>query len=276
VSWCDSLLWSIRPDCRADAAAILAEVAAADGRGLHRDNLDDSVHEMFARWLELDRLPIDMHTPQIAIVSVVGPLVNRITPISASYPLLTEAFERLQADTNVRAVVVRFKSPGGTVSGLEECAKALDRLSDAKLTIAQNDGGCYSAAYFLACHCGEIYSSETDHIGNIGTVSSLDDYSELYKSIGVRTVTSRTGPIKGLGIMGDPITDPQQAFLQHMVDAHFDDFKAAVVNGRSMTEEQFAAVSDGRWWLGREAQPLGIIDRVSTLSETLKAIESFV
>lgn len=273
MSWSDSLLWSIRPDCRSEASELMKRLTV-EGRGLHRDSMQDEWTRYIAKVLDMDMLPIDMHGERIAVVSVVGPLVNEVNPWTANYPLLTQAFNRLQADNNILAVVVRFKTPGGTVSGLAECCLALNKLSDSKLTIAQNDGGCYSAGYFMASHCGEIHCSATDHIGNIGTVISLDDYSELYKENGIRSVTKKTGPIKGLGIFGDPITDVQETFLQHMVDEHFAEFRNAVMSGRQMTDEQFAAVSDGRWWLGREAISNGIIDRISTLGETLQLIES--
>lgn len=275
MTWSDSLLWSIRPDCRTEAAEAMQRIQV-DSRGLHRDTMDEAWHDYVAKALDVDRLPIDMHTPQIAVVSVIGPLVNQITPFAASYPLLTEAFDRLGADNNIAAVVARFKTPGGTVSGLDSCAKSLSKLAETKLTVAQNDGGCYSAGYFLASQCGEIRSGRTDHIGNIGTVISLNDVSEMFKDAGIRSVTKKTGPIKGLGIFGDPITDAQEVFLQHMIDEHFAEFRDAVVSGREITDEQFAAVSDGRWWLGREAIANRIIDHVSTLSETLQQIESIL
>lgn len=273
MTWSDSLLWSIRPDCAPEARALL-ERFAAESRGMHRDSLLEDYHARVSKYLDMDPLPIDMHGDRVAVVSVVGPCVNEVTPFAASYPLLTKAFRQLETDNNIAAVVVRFKTPGGTVSGLAECAAALDALSDTKLTIAQNDGGCYSAGYFLACHCGEIYSPAADQIGNIGTVISLDDFSAMFQKQGIRTITKRTGEIKGLGIFGDPITDAQEQFLQHLVDAHFMDFAAAVRTGRGMDDTQFAAVSDGRWWLGREAIDLNIIDRVSTLRETLAAIDT--
>ena len=269
------MLWSIRPDCRKEAIEVAQQISV-EGRGLHRDNLLKEYTEYFARATSMDMLPIDMEGENVAVVSVVGPLVNMINPWTANYPLLTAAFDSLKEDDKVEAVIVRFKTPGGTVSGLLDCAKALRELSEAKVTIAQNDGGCYSAGYFLAVHCGEIYSGETDHIGNIGTVSSLDDFSGLYQKEGIRSVTSKTGPIKGLGIFGDPITTVQEEFLQHMVDEHFADFRRVIVENRELTDEQFAAVSDGRWWLGREAVENGIIDRLSTFSETLEAVQNFI
>jgi protease-4 len=208
----------------------------------------------------------------IAIVSVVGPLVNLWNPWTANYPLLTAAFDKCRNSMDVKAVIVRFNTPGGTVSGLHECAKALDQLSNEKLTIAQNDGGCYSAGYYLATRCGEIFSGPTDQLGNIGTVTSLYDFSKYFEAEGVRTIVKRTGPIKGLGIMGDPVTEAQEMFLQENVEQHFSYFRESVMTGRSMTEEEFDAVSDGRWWLGTQAIENKIIDKVSTMQETLIAV----
>lgn len=278
-AWHDSLLWSIRPDCHADARAIVARISelnasglTPDSKGLHRDNLWRNITADYAKWLDLDELPIDMMDGGIAVISVIGPLVNLVNPWTANYPLLTAAFDKCANSLDIKAVVVRFNTPGGTVSGLHECAAALDRLSNLKLTVAQNDGGCYSAGYYLATRCGTICSGPTDQLGNIGTVTSLYDYSQNLTAEGIRTIVKRTGPIKGIGIEGDPVTELQEAFLQENVDSHFAYFRDAVVTGRQMSDEEFNAVSDGRWWLGVQAIENKIIDRVSTLAETLALI----
>ncbi len=277
--WHDSLLWSIRPDCRIDAQQMLDRIQAhntsaltPDAAGLHMDNLWKSITKSWAKAFDLDELPIDMMEGGIAVVSVIGPLVNFENPFTANYPLLIAAFDYCRENAAVKAVIVRFKTPGGTVSGLAECAAALDQLSNEKLTVAQVDGGCYSAGYFLACHCGAICCGATDHIGNIGTVTTIYDFSKYFESEGVRTVVFKTGPIKGVGIPGSIVTDVQEMFLQEMTDAHFAHFKTAVMNGRNMDEPQFAAVSDGRWWLGEQAVDNGVIDRVLTMKETVSLI----
>lgn len=278
-AWHDALLWSIRPDCHHDARAIIEKLQqhnsaplTPDAAGLHRDALYRKVTADYAKWFDLDELPIDMMDGGIAIVSVVGPLVNLINPWTANYPLLSAAFDKCRNSMDIKAVVVRFNTPGGTVSGLHECAKALDLLSQSKLTVAQNDGGCYSAGYYLATRCGTICSGPTDQLGNIGTVTSLYDYSKWFEAEGIRTIVKRTGPIKGVGIIGDPVTEVQEMFLQENVDAHFAYFRDAVVTGRQMSDEEFDAVSDGRWWLGEQATENKLIDRVSTLQETLSLI----
>lgn len=271
MKWSDTMLWQIHPHYVGEISSLLTKI---NDEGLHRDGLDRRVTKMVANWLEMDELPIDMLDGGIALVTVTGPLIKQFNYYTASYRALTVAFEKLRQSQDVKAVVVKFDTPGGTVDGLQECAAALDRLSDEKLTVGQVDGGCYSAGYFLACYCGTICCGPTMHIGNIGTVLSLIDYSEAYRKAGLRSVTLRTGDIKGIGIEGDPVTEKQTAFLQSLVDQHFAHFKTAVMNGRSMNDAQFAAVSDGSWWLGDTALELGIIDRVSSVEQTLALIRT--
>jgi len=275
-TWQDTLLWSIRPDCHTSAQSLIARISdtlTPESAGLHRDNLWKSFTSSVAKSMQLDELPIDMHGEHVAIISVIGELIDFVNPFTANYPLLTAAFDRCRLDENIKAVVVRFCTPGGTVSGLHDCAMALDKLAATKLTIAQNDGGCYSAGYYLACCCGSICSGPTDQLGNIGTVSTLHDFSKYCEYLGVRTIVKRTGPIKGLGVMGDAVTGIQEDFLQHLVDAHYAYFRYAVISGREMSDDEFAAVSDGKWWLGSEALDNKIIDQISTLAETLAQLD---
>lgn len=271
MNWHDTILWNIRPDCKADALAALAEIRDA---GLHRDNIWKEYTSQYARWFEMDVLPIDMLDDGIAVVSVIGPLVNLVNPFTANYPLLTASFDKLRQSNDVRAVVVRFKTPGGTVSGLQECAAALDQLADEKLTIGQVDGGCYSAGYFLAARCGNVFCGATDHVGSIGTITTMDDYSEAWKQMGIRSVTKKTGDLKCIGVPGDPITPVQEEFLNDLTWQHFGHFRNAVMTGRSMTEDEFEAVSDGAFWLGETAVELKLIDGVSTMPETIEAVRN--
>lgn len=273
--WHDQLSWAIRPDCVREARDVLLKVATEAGGGLHRENIMKAWSKDVASWLGLDELPIDMIDSQIAVVTVDGVMVNLWNPLTANYPMLTAAFQRCLEDPKIKAVIVRLKTPGGTVSGLQECGAILNQLSDAKLTVAQVDGGCYSAGYYLASFCGEIRCGETDMLGNIGCVTNILDWSEAFRQEGIKSITLRTGPIKGIGIMGDPVTDIQQQFLAQINQAHFEYFKAAVMNGRGMDEDQFDTIADGRWWLGSQALELGVIDAVSSMAETVDAVRKY-
>jgi signal peptide peptidase SppA len=270
--WSDTMLWQIHPHYRTQVAALLDNIKQGDG--LHRDNLERKFTKAVAGWFDMDELPIDMKEGGIAVVTVSGPLIKEWNYFTASYRALTESFRKIRASSDVLATVVKFDTPGGTVDGLDECATALKELAATKLTVAQIDGGCYSAGYFLACACPTICCGRTMHVGNIGTVISLVDASEAYSAKGLRSVTKKTGEIKGIGIEGDEITQAQEDFLQSLVDQHFSHFRTAVIDGREMSEEEFTAVSDGSWWLGESALGLKLIDQIATLEETLQMVRN--
>lgn len=264
--WEDDHLWQINPMYRAQAIELIGKLKTLQLPG-HMAKPAAS----FLTTQNWDDLPVRIESPGIAIVTIEGPIV-RSSWWWTSYETLSATFDRLRDSREIKAVVLRFNSPGGSASGIKECAQALDLLAESKLTVAQVDGGCYSAAYLLACRCGSICCPASDHIGNIGTVLSMVDYSEAFKQAGLRSVVKRTGAIKGIGIVGDAITSVQEEFLQHLVDIHFANFREAVVTGREFTDDEFAAVSDGRWWVGDEAIENRVIDQVSTLKDTLQMI----
>jgi ClpP class serine protease len=83
-----------------------------------------------------------------------------------------------------------------------------------------------------------------------------------------------TGPFKGVGVEGEPITDEQRAFLQDLTNKNNRMFLDDVQTGRAFSESQLTAVSDGRWYLADEAQGLGLVDQIGTLDDVLSAIRS--
>jgi ClpP class serine protease len=83
-----------------------------------------------------------------------------------------------------------------------------------------------------------------------------------------------TGPFKGIGAIGEPINDEQRAFLQDLTDKTNQAILQDVKNGRELTDEQLATVSDGRFWLASEALSLGLIDKIGSMSDVLAAIRS--
>lgn len=222
-----------------------------------------------------DDKPLEYTEDGIAIVSVIGMLYkdepsNWVT----TYAALGEALDELLEEAPPRAVVLRIDSPGGQVAGLEEICRKVYELANKTLVVASIVGDGESAAYRIASQAGSIWASPESEIGSIGTWWQLLDMSAAYAADGIRSVLLTTGTLKGVGVMGEPITPEQTAFLQAKVDEQNARFLDDVAAGRSMTPEQVAAVADGRWWIAAEAQSLGLIDEVGDMSAVLSAIRS--
>ncbi len=176
------------------------------------------------------------------------------------------------ADPAVQAIVLRIDSPGGSVDGLSELGDAIAAAAGQKRLIAQVDGTAASAAYYAASQAGEIRAGKMDVTGSIGVIWELYDYSALYAEQGIEAVPIATSEFKYAGMEGTELTSSQRAEFQRLVDQFFAQFKAAVQQGRRMSAMELAAVSDARVWLGIDALRLRLIDRISTIDETVSEV----
>ena len=267
-----SRLWQMRPD----ALQYLNHRQAQKLAGLDPDTVDDYMTEMFADYMGLDVEPIEYTDDGIAIVSVIGPLYKRKSPWSSNYRAIGEALDELleMEDDAPLAVVIKIDSPGGMVDGLDDVCSKLAQLADRMVCIASINGNGASAAYRIASQCGQIFATADSEVGSIGTYWQMLDMSAAYAKAGVRSVLLSTGPYKGVGVPGEPITDEQRAFLQDSTNKTNQMFLDDVTSGRGFSESQLAAVSDGRWWIASEAVGLGLVDEIGSLDDVLSAIRS--
>ncbi len=267
-----SRLWQMR----ADALQYINQRMAAKVAGLDPDTMDDYWTQAFADYMGMDVAPIEYTDDGIAIVSIIGPLYKRKSAFVSNYKAIAEALDELleMEDDHPHAVILKIDSPGGMVDGLDDvCAKAA-QLSEMLPVFASINGMGASAAYRIASQAGEIWASTDSEVGSIGTYWQFLDMSAAYAKAGVRSVLLTTGPYKGIGTEGEPITDEQRAFLQDLTNKNNQMFLDDVASGRAFSESQLTAVSDGRWYLANEAQGLGLVDEIGTLDDVLSYIRS--
>lgn len=209
------------------------------------------------------------------VIDVVGVMVKRASAWASLFGVASingarRAVEAASTMANVRNIMVRFDTPGGAVDGLAEFGDAIRGARAAgKRVIAQVDGMCCSAGYYIASLADEVVAGRMDLIGSIGTRVMLYDFSKLFANEGIEAVPIDTGEYKSAGAMGTEITDSHRADFQRIVDAYFSDFRDTVMEGRGMSRNEFDAVADGRVFTAGEALGLGLIDRIGTIEDTV-------
>ena len=109
-------------------------------------------------------------------------------------------------------------------------------------------------------------------IGSIGTVAVVQDMSGMAEAAGIKVHVISTGPYKGVGVPGAPVTDEQLAYLQDTVDSLNEHFLMGIRDGRNMPLGQVRKLADGRMHLAAEAKKLGLIDAVQTLDEMVAGL----
>ncbi len=196
-------------------------------------------------------------------------LVEVVGEISESESVVDQ-IDRMQRDPSVKAVVVRLDSPGGGVAASQEIYDSVRRLRDAgKPVVASMGGVAASGAYYVACAADSIVANPGTLTGSIGVIMSFPNTEELFRKVGVRFETIKTGKFKDVGSMWRPMTDDEKTLLHEVLTNVYDQFIDAIVDGRSMAREDILPYADGRIFSGDQAQEYGFVDRLGSLEEAI-------
>jgi signal peptide peptidase SppA len=248
------------------------QARAARKAGLDPETLDDVFTEYLADALGVDSKPYEMTEDGIAIVSVIGPLYKRKSPFVSNYKAIGEALTAISQMEQLPPIVLKIDSPGGMVAGLDPVLDQIRELAEQTLVVASINGMGASAAYRIASQAGSVFASKDSEVGSIGTYWQLLDYSKAYEKAGVESILLTTGPYKGLGTPGEPLTRQQREFLQQTVEESNEAFLRDIMAGREMSEEAVDSVADGRWWSASKAEALELIDGIGSLADVLQMI----
>ena len=175
-------------------------------------------------------------------------------------------------DGKIHTALFHIDSPGGEVSGVEQLATDITDLRESGLrTVALADDTAASCAYWIGSQCGEFYATPLAMVGAIGVFTAVVDSSRWAEDKGFKVHLVRSGPHKGVGMDGVPISAEEIAGIQAEVDALGAKFKAAVIRGRRGLASSLDKLADGRAHVGSEAVRLGLADGVVQSAEKLLA-----
>lgn len=174
---------------------------------------------------------------------------------------------------DIKAVVVRIDSPGGTSVASQEIGVELDKLrATGKPVITSMGDVCASGGYWVACSTDHIMANAGTLTGSIGVIMQIQNIQGLYEKIGLRQVVIKSGEHKDIGSPYRELTDAEQAILQGIVQDSYQQFLDQVLRGRQdkITREELVKVADGRVLTGSQAKQLGLVD---SLGDYYDAVE---
>jgi protease-4 len=176
----------------------------------------------------------------------------------------------------VKALVLRIDSPGGTVGAAQEICAALDRFRNVsqdgtpeKIVVASFGDTAASGAYYIAAACDEIFANPGTMTGSIGVVMQGMEFSNLMDKTGINEVTVKSGKYKDIGSPFRSMTQEEQEILQTMVDDCFDQFVERVAKGRKVTRDSVKNLG-ARIMTGRQAKDMGFVDFLGGLKSAVK------
>jgi protease-4 len=184
---------------------------------------------------------------------------------------VVDQLDRMQRDPTVKAVVLRLDSPGGGVAASQEIYDAVRRLRDeGKPVVASMAGVAASGAYYVACAADSIVANPGTLTGSIGVIMSFPNTEELFRKVGVKFETIKTGKFKDVGSMWRPMTDDERTLLQEVLGNVYDQFVDAIVEGRGMAKEDILPYAVGRIFSGDQAMEYGFVDRLGSLEDAIE------
>lgn len=187
-----------------------------------------------------------------------------------SYDELAREIRHLSEDDGIRAIVMLFNTPGGTVAGVADCADAIYATRDKKPIIALANDMAASGGIWLATAASEFAVTQTSMSGSIGVVITITEYSKIYQEMGIGKHVIRSGEFKAIGGPDEPLSDKFRASIQERSDRIYDLFIRSVARHLATSEQHVATnLADGHVFFGDQAVEVGLASRVTTLENII-------
>jgi protease-4 len=190
---------------------------------------------------------------------------------------LREELDRAREDEDIRALLLRINSPGGTVTASDILYDEILRFKKDRgiPVVAQLMGVAASGGYYIAMAADEIVAHPTTVTGSIGVIWMNVSLAGLMEKIGVEDQTIKTGSFKDAGSMLRRMTPAERDQLHSVLNDMFVRFKSVVGQGRENLEpEAIEALADGRIYSASQALDAGLVDRIGSIHEAVRRTEA--
>ena len=182
---------------------------------------------------------------------------------------IVKELNRLADDDNVKAVVLRVNSPGGSAFGSEQMWFAAKQLRNKKPLIVSMSDYAASGGYYMSCIADTIVAQPTTLTGSIGIFGMFPNFAGVADKIGVNFSTVKTNEIADLGNTMRPMTNSERAILQNYINRGYELFISRCAEGRNTSNDEIKLVAEGRVWTGSDALSLGLVDVLGGLDEAI-------
>lgn len=184
-------------------------------------------------------------------------------------PKVIRDLRKLQDDDDVKAVVLRVNSPGGSAFASEQIWHAVKELKTKKPVIVSMGDYAASGGYYISCGADTIVAEPTTLTGSIGIFGIVPNVKELTDKIGVTYDVVKTNKYSDFGNIMRPFNEGEKALLQMMITQGYDTFVTRCADGRHMTKEAIEKIAEGRVWTGEAAKELGLVDVLGGIDTAL-------
>ncbi|MGV8076051.1 MAG: signal peptide peptidase SppA [Methanosarcina sp.] len=215
---------------------------------------------------------------KVAVIYVQGTILSGNVPAGLGYATseeISENIRRALADKNVKAIVLRINSPGGSPAAAQEIVEEIKKAQAQKVHVVVSMGDlAASAAYYISAPTDYIIANPSTSTGSIGVIWVFQNMSASYNKDGIEYYIAKSGEFKDMGGTWRGLTDEEKEYADSVVMESYEDFVTEVSEGRNMTRGDVKSLADGRIYTGSRAKELGLVDDFGNLYDAIdKAAE---
>lgn len=185
--------------------------------------------------------------------------------------------KKIHKDDDIKAVVLRVNSPGGSANASEQIWHAVKTLQAKGLPVVVSMGDyAASGGYYISCCADYIYAEPTTLTGSIGIFGTVPNASKLMNKIGLDIDGVSTNQHSALSVnaLYKGMNKQEMALMQSMVERGYELFTNRCAEGRGMSQEAIKKIGEGRVWLGKDALEIGLVDELGNINSAIaKAAE---
>ena len=190
---------------------------------------------------------------------------------------VVKTLKKIRKDKDVKALVLRVSSPGGSADASEQIWHAVQNIKADSIPVVVSMGAyAASGGYYISCGADYIYAEPTTITGSIGIFGTIPNVAKLRNKVGLDIdgiATNKHSDLEG-NMLYKGMNTEERAMMQSMVERGYDLFTSRCAAGRHVSQEYIKSVGEGRVWLGTKAKEIGLVDEMGNIDDAItKAVE---
>jgi len=183
-----------------------------------------------------------------------------------------KTISKIRKDEEVKALVLRVNSPGGSADASEQIWHAVQKVKEAGIPVVVSMGDyAASGGYYISCGADYIYAEPTTLTGSIGIFGLIPNAAALRDKLGLDIDGISTNKHSDLetNLVYQGMNDEERALMQAMIERGYDLFTSRCAEGRHVTQDYIKSIGEGRVWLGEQGVKIGIVDELGNIDDAI-------
>jgi len=207
----------------------------------------------------------------VGLVRIDGIITSGGTVSGTSAEEVVQELHQAQENKNIKAIILRINSPGGTPAASQEVVREIRRtIKKGKPVVASVGDICASGAYYIASSSDFIFANTDSDVGSIGVIVEIPNLEELNKKIGVDFTVLTEGKFKDIGSPLREVTQEEKDIITAQMKMAYDNFIKDVAKGRKISESRVRELANGLTYPGKQAKELGLIDSIGNFRDAIE------